>query len=828
VTVVAREASAARLSPRVIVRWRRIENSTESDRLEVARGVAEIVLGDAQRPSTAPVVLAPSARDALWRTAQARKPISYREAAERIAAIQLTDDRAGVVRALGEHGSILYEKRTVPVLERPKLGVMGEPAARKRGPMRLNRRPGRGGIRRTSQDIDPAEGLDEYGKTRWSSVPGARVGTLEFDPTGDAVILCRLSSEERDDRFVDQLRPCLALAGQHGLKVRVALIAENMSGTREVRPERAFAPPPGVLERDDMLLLDEYIAEGWVRHIIARGGDRIAREILPGETLLTRWAKNGIGLWLADLGRRVDYTANSGDRMMVRTMMMISAEERAAIVRRLQTAALNKGPLAGNGHLGPTRFGFVRDPKTRRLRPDPEQWPWILRAFELADAGAELDGEGLSTRKVAEQLASEGCPFDHDRIRKILQDPIYATGEFVSRVRGIAIAQRPIGLDDPVPIDRFTRVQQRLALRKGRSSRTPLGEFLFNYVPTVHLQCEHESAKPRTLIKGSISARDRGTTRRYRHAYRTPECCRGRGRGPNGGFVWDRDLLERPVIEAIRTLSTDPDVLSALASATRHERSSSSPRLTEAQRAEIEHSIRDLEERRARAVDRWIDGRRDVEQGLAAYERLMEGFDRHIAQLENRLEADRKASEIEARSDDRRLAARTESLLDLLTVEVPTDPTHRQLRARLFQKIVSRIVIDDSGNGPIRITIEGHLVPDDAGVEEHPAHVAGDLLDGYAAMRQGKAPDPDRQLAAAEEAIHSVETDLSAKADKSVSITAGQALSMPSSAQLARLKRASLASTSWRLCQGRRGVSGRPCWRVELEVNAEDGHHARE
>jgi hypothetical protein len=89
----------------------------------------------------------------------------------------------------------------------------------------------------------------------------------------------------------------------------------------------------------------------------------------------------------------------------------------------------------------------------------------------------------------------------------------------------------------------------------------------------------------------------------------------------------------------------------------------------------------------------------------------------------------------------------------------------RQLRARLFQQIVSAIEIDDSGAGPITVTVEGHLVPEgtplDAG---NPMLAAEGLLSAYAASKSGKRTADERML----EEVRAVETDLAERADKSV------------------------------------------------------------
>jgi DNA invertase Pin-like site-specific DNA recombinase len=729
----------------------------------------------------------------------------------------------GSVRAITETGEVINVKRPVRGRAPGSFDAMSEPLhpLRSRAPMKVNRRPGRGGLQRTTEGwLDPTEGLEQYGEIFWWGVAGgATVGLLELDPAGNTVALCRLSSEERDERLVDQLRPSLAIAKQNELSVRVVLFAVRMSGTREVRPDRASAPHDGTLEREDMLELDKYIRAGWVEHIVARGGDRIARDILPGETLLKRWARNGIALWLSDFGRRMNYANDPGDRMLVRTMMMISAEEREAVVLRLQRGQLNKAPLAGNGHLGPTRFGFIRDKKTKRLHEDPEQWPWILRGFELADTGLYLDGEGLSTRAVAEELAKEGCPFDHDRVRKILQDPIYATGEYTTCVHGLDVLQNPVQLAEPVPIDRFARVQDLMKLRRGRSNRTPIGEFAFNYVDCWHKQCMGlESKRGPARVKGYIPSGKKDEHRTYRHGYWVPDCCRSGGRARNGAHTWNRELLERPTFQAIRELANHPELLRQLQVAERHTVASSSARLSEAQRVALEHELQELEQAQDQAIDDWIESTRGAKANLGEYRALMGKFQQKIQARRRRLEMDTKALEAASANDVRSHEQHLQTFLEIMTVETPEDPFLRQMRARLFQRIVSAVIIDDSGSGPITITIEGHLVPEgtplDAG---NPVLASQDLLDAYEDYKNGKPDQAQKMLSS----LDQVRTDLSELSDKSVSIsslTVGQALALPSNDALRAAIRVSLQHDAWKWGYEAAKKSGLPAWRLERRV----------
>jgi hypothetical protein len=374
-------------------------------------------------------------------------------------------------------------------------------------------------------------------------------------------------------------------------------------------------------------------------------------------------------------------------------------------------------------------------------------------------------------------------------------------------------------LTSPVPIDRWTRVQNLLALRQGKQSKTPLGEFLFNYVAVFHRQCKGKCSKRGpSLIKGYIVTRQNVDARTYRHAYWVPDCCRSGGRGPRGTFTWDRDTLERPVLEALRELSEHPELLRQLQVASRHTVADSSARLTEAQRTTIEHEILDLRQRQDSSIEAWIDRTSEGGHGLDGYQQLMSKFEAKIRTLESRLQMDTKAREAQPASDKPRHKQRIDAFLELLSFETPSDPFLRATRARLFQQIVSSIVIDDSGEGPITITLEGHLVPDGAPLDAgNPVLAAEELLDSYVATKNGQTPAAERIV----EEVAQIETALSESADKSVSInnvTAGHFLGLPSSDDLRRAIRQTLSSDSWRQRVTDVRKTGVASWRLTLKV----------
>jgi hypothetical protein len=832
--------SAATPSPRVVVRWEQLEG-TPLEVEQAARDVAETVTGEMQRRLDAPRLAGPApprlrAEGRLAGTAQSAEPLTYYLDDERVVGWQWAE-KEGSIQLITESGRLIDGETAVRGRKRGKLGGMErqptwEKPQQQRSPMRVQVRPGRGGRRRADRFqriVDPTEGLSAYGELiPQAATGGASLYLIELDPSGNSVIPCRLSSEEEQEQFLLQLEPSLALAKRfpEELRVRYALFAMNMSGTRTVRPDRAGPPPAGELERDDMLIIDRWIQEGWLEHIIARGGDRIAREMLPAETLLERWSRNGIGLWLARHGRKMDYRA---DRLALRAEMMVSAEERAWATGRLQAAQMDKGPFAGNGWLGTAPFGFIYDRKTRSRYQDWEQWPFILRAFELADCGDCLDGNGLSTRMVADRLAEEGCPFDHDRVRKILGDILYATGEYVTVVRGVPLPQKPIPLENPVPLDRFLRVQDLLVLRQGRSDRTPLGEFVFNYVPFRHKRCAGTRVKKGTevLIKGYIANHQgREDIRRYRHSPKVPDSCKSGGHGMNGSFTWERADLERPVIERVRELAEHPEVLRQLALAERHGLAESPTRLSEEQRAQIEHDIAQIEQQREVAAESWVAAQgEEMAPSLEDYQRLMMGFRRRIEGLQRQLERDAEAAAIEHNANGGRRQGRVGTFLEIMTVETPDDLRMKALRARLFQRIVSEMELEEAEDGTVLITLRGHLVPAGTSVDAcDPIAASADLLDAYAQEKAGGTPEPERVLEKVERVRVGTErdragTDLDKRAYKSVSAHYADFFGMPSNSMLERVERQSLGHVGWRQCSTRSRSVGEPAWVVQLSIS---------
>ena len=800
--------------------WRALPASREEVE-QTARDVVQTVLAERQRRLDAPL-LHGVRNGGVVSTTQTAAPLSFRLAEAKIVGVEWASPAGSRLRLLTDDGEAIEMKTRARTRARVNVVDVDDPKPkRRRKPATVKVRPG--SRRRAGGGLDPTLGLEELlGEVVWlPGSGGAWYTVVERDPAGNAIGCGRLSGEDRNETMATQVDGLLVLEERNEeLCYRYLVLAVDMSGTRPVRYAPDFGFPAGTAERDDMVVVDRFILEGWVEHIAWWSDDRIARKVLPAQVLFHRWQEHDVGLWLAIRGGRIEY---EDDDLLLNIMAVMSSNDRHRTVRRLQSGALRKGPLAGNGHLNTTPYGFVRD-ETNRPRENAQVWKWILRTFELADVGLEAGGIGCSAPEIARQLASEGFEIDHDRVRTILEDPIYATGEWSVQLSGIRIPQTPIALRNPVPLDRFQRVQDWLALRNGGSENTALGDFLFNYVDCVHEQCNDERGgvldRP-IRLRGYNLVHIKDKTPKLRHNPVTPQCCKGLGRGKGRSWSWKRDLVEPPVVAELRKLATHPEILHQLTLAAAHEIATTSTRLGAEEREALENQIAALVQQREAATDTWVEAAQPGEQrDFADFRRLDESFTKKIAALTRRLENDRAmaiadsaAPESSRTHDDRR-----EAFLEILSIETPTDPRMKALRARLFSLIVSRLIIDDDGKGPITITIESVLLPPGSSAEvANPLFAAGDFLDRYTREKRGLKDKADRLL----ERALAVKTDFESSHSKSVSTILADLAHLPDGKQLRALRRQSLANLSWNT-GGRKPSYGTPAWQLNVTVTADE------
>jgi hypothetical protein len=251
-------------------------------------------------------------------------------------------------------------------------------------------------------------------------------------------------------------------------------------------------------------------------------------------------------------------------------------------------------------------------------------------------------------------------------------------------------------------------------------------------------------------------------------------------------------------------------VLRALAEADRHEVAETSARLTDAQRLAIENEIQELELKIGAACSNYAE---EVAAGASidpkVFEQMIGALNRKVETNQARLAADdfEAANARDLTSAQRE--KRVQTFLDIMTVKVPEDPQLRALRARLFQRVVHRIEIEDSGSGPITMTLYGHLVPEGASLHARdPISASADLLDALALMREDGTPQAEATL----QKLSEIETALPVRAEKAVSSLIPLLPQLQTTSSIEQLQRRTLQHDGWSRRRSQRSTGG-AAWR---------------
>jgi hypothetical protein len=271
----------------------------------------------------------------------------------------------------------------------------------------------------------------------------------------------------------------------------------------------------------------------------------------------------------------------------------------------------------------------------------------------------------------------------------------------------------------------------------------------------------------------------------------------------------------------VREIASHPEVLRQLTLATRHVVADTSTRLTPEERRELEQQLETLISDREAAADVWIEkGSGEGTPDFDDFQLAVRGYNRRIAALERRLQNDEALAAAEEKEGDGTgpRDKRLEDFLEIMTVERPSDPRMMALRARLFSLIVSKVIIDDDGRGPITLILESNLVPPDSPVElANPLYAAGDFLDRYRREKEGRTSPEDRVLSHAE----AVKTDFESSHHKSVFTLLPELKNLPTGVALKRMRRNQLDFSNWHI-RGMLKTDGVVAWRVSTPITSEE------
>jgi len=495
---------------------------------------------------------------------------------------------------------------------------------------------------------------------------------------GTGIVLARLSSRDiqHGETAMGQIHPARELCSDLGLVPRLLIVTTNNGGGRDYE------------ERPDFDLVGRSLAAGWCEWVMWRDTGRIAREPLPAELFYRRLRDGGADLYLTRLGRRVDWR---NDRLMLRTLGIVDAEERESIKERTHDALIFRWLREGRGWPGARLFGLRRNPITKFMEVDPEQWEFVKR-IHLGYARLE-DGRGGGLGSLAKELLELGCDLRPTQIRRVLRDPVYMTGQWSVTYEGTEYPCRKIELAEPIPLEVHQRNLELLDLRQGKSTATPPGTFCLNGVDVVHKDCEdkRDARGLRALIRGRVQGtRD---NRRYRHAPWVPDGCRG--------FTLEREVLENPVLEALWKLADHPIVLEEWNRAQRRSLSTSPSLVDGDQAAHLKTRLEVLGRQHAR-LSRLFRDRLAAGEDLDErdFVELLGGVREEIQQLERRLaEAEIVLEGLDRQPGPEDAEGLGSSLRGALPLEVPQDPARRALRAAVGQTVLSEVRLSEVGQG---------------------------------------------------------------------------------------------------------------------------------
>jgi hypothetical protein len=554
-------------------------------------------------------------------------------------------------------------------------------------------RPGSGGrqapLRAYTLTTATAQLYEQFGEPVVSRHGDALMQIWVINPEGDGMIGARLSSRDvqNGETAMGQVHPAMAMARERGLEPRLVVVTTENSGGLAYD------------QRCDFELIEREIFAGRCRWVWYRDVKRLIRNVSPFYRFRDLLLETDTHLWLTDYAARGKPIDWDSDDIQLGIEAIIAERDRKSIYAQTHSPLMTRWLAEGRGWPGAVKFGFRRNPLTKYIEVDPEQWPFVRMIFEIYVCKQDEKGGGV--RAVAAALDAAGCPLSDNTIKRTLKDPSYVTGELSVTRDGVVYACRPVGLDDPIAADMFERAQQLRTVRRGKEQRYPSGYWL------LHGLVEHECGCPlRVHTKGRGEETATYCHYRYRDVEKQPGC-----------FGWSIDAreLEKAVIREVRRLAKCADVQEEWMKLARPRFAEPQALLGEAKRDTLESELNKLIGQRDRLEADFIQRLgKGADEGdvLMSFHRLTGGLEGQIKSLRERvaqMEVLDNVRQTTRPPDDEPLV---DALLAVLTEEPPDDAQLIRKRAALLKTVLSKAVIYDTEDGGIEIELHGTLIPD--------------------------------------------------------------------------------------------------------------------
>lgn len=504
---------------------------------------------------------------------------------------------------------------------------------------------------------------------------------------GRGMLVARLSPSDTNlpERAWSQISELRQFAHVNKLKPRLLVLVVDCSGDADWE------------RRPDYQILEEEINEGRCDWVAWRDMERLSRQPRALEPLFQLLEKTGTELWIAESPRPVDWDV---DKAFLRFRGLMSAEDRRQILLRTHRGVIDNWLQPGRGLRGKQIFGCERDDERHFVQVMPH-WKVVRLIHEgfarVRDAGGIQELTRRANDKVAElELRNKDGeplkPLSEQRVRKILSDQFYVTGEWHVEWLGRLVSGRPVQLKNPISPELFARNQTILAAtERQRSEATRANTYALNRI----LHCPACGAV--------FTGRWEGGEPTYRHAAPI---------GPRCLHAVPRTVADAAAAAATLEIDRDADLLRAWAEHIRGSLDAATDEPVEDRRKRLIARLREIDRQAIALVESGVTDR-DLGETLNQMVEIGLDYDRNTTQraldvLDSVVECRRNRSRpiFPARTKLQRL------LEKVLTADVPDALEARAVRRAAFTAIFSRIYVTLGDDGEFRFEFMGPLLVD--------------------------------------------------------------------------------------------------------------------
>ena len=461
-------------------------------------------------------------------------------------------------------------------------------------------------------------------------------------------------------------------------------------------------------ERYDLMLVRDWLQEGWLRTVVFRNEKRLARNDFTLSWCREIFSSTGTDIYFTEYRHVTDWS-NPGHRVLFTFNGMMGSEDRLAINKQTAAGLDKLYTNSEKGWPGLQKVGLQRDPLSGYMVEDELQTEMIIR-------GAELFASKSGIKQIADEMAERfGFELSPKQWERIFKDDGYITGDFsFNRTGKGKVPLKHIDLVNSIPGSLAQQIREAFATNKGNTRSRP-GDFVLlragagQDVPAHEkgVFCKRCGKKLGAWLQAELN------DTRYRHRSPISPCCHGWGGA-------ERREIEAAIMPELWRLESVREFRDAAMRAAAFDDVRVSAYLDAAQRRQVGRDIDDLDREIARLGREYRrlylhngKAERSRKDHVGAYEELVAGLKDDKRHLEARL-AEADALEALERSVPAEInTGLAEALREVLTIDVPEDDAACRRRAAVFGLLVTKIVINKREDGGYDVEIYGPLIPRD-------------------------------------------------------------------------------------------------------------------